>query len=172
MENIFEILATYNNEIIIGIITLILILLVLYIILSIRMSNMKKKYKKLLRGNNNTNIEDLLMKYGGEIDELKDEISELKKSIDNLNKKLSFAVQKIGFVRYNAFEEMGYELSFSIAFLDDLLNGYVLTSIYNKGQSMCYAKPIKNGKSIYPLSVEEMQSIDRAIRGNMLDDVK
>lgn len=170
MEKVFEMLATYNNEIIIGIIAIVFIQLILFLILNAKLSNMKKRYKKLLRGKNNANIEELLLRYGAEIDDLKNQIDELNKTIDNLNKKLSFAIQKVGFVRYNAFEDMGYELSFSIAFLDDLLNGYVITSIYNKGQSMCYAKPIKNGKSIYPLSVEEMQSIDRAINGNILID--
>ena len=60
---------------------------------------------------------------------------------------------------------MGSELSFSIALLDNFSNGFVLTSIYGREQSISYAKPIKDGKSLYPLSVEEMQAIDRAIKG-------
>lgn len=79
--------------------------------------------------------------------------------------KLTFAIQKVGFVRYNAFGDMGSELSFSIAFLDNFLNGFILTSIYGREHSTCYAKPIKDGKSIYPLSAEEIQAIDRAIKG-------
>ena len=46
---------------------------------------------------------------------------------------------------------------------------FVLTSIYGREHSTCYAKPIKDGKSPYPLSVEEMQAIDRAIKGENIN---
>jgi len=78
---------------------------------------------------------------------------------------LTFALQKIGFLRYNAFADMGSELSFSIALLDKYNNGFVLTSIYGREKSVSFAKPIKNGESNVPLSPEEMIAIDRAIRG-------
>ncbi|NLY77111.1 MAG: DUF4446 family protein [Tissierellia bacterium] len=168
MENIFEIIGLYNAEIIIGMALLIVILLVSYIILNVKVSKLRKRYKKLVRGKNDVDIEEVLLKYGEEIDQLKNQGAEFNKSLIDLNDRLSSAIQKVGFIRYNAFEDMGYDLSFSIALLDDQLNGFVITSIYNKDQSICYAKPIKNGKSIYPLTVEEMQSIDRAIKGNML----
>ena len=41
----------------------------------------------------------------------------------------------------------------------------VLTSIYGREYNTVYAKPIKFGKSVYPLSVEEIQAIDRAMMG-------
>jgi hypothetical protein len=171
MENILDVLGINNSDIIIVILSmavLIIVLLVSYIVLNIKVSKMQKRYKKLVRGKDNIDLEEILLKYGGEIDELKSQLDELNKLMNNINEKLSSAIQKVGFVRYNAFEDRGYELSFSIALLDDMLNGFVITSIYNNGQSTFYAKPIKNGKSPYPLSVEEMQSIDRAIKGNAL----
>jgi hypothetical protein len=165
MEEIRQLIEIYNVEIIIGIAVAFLVLLVLYLISSIRISKMKKRYKELVRVKGNVNIEDVLIRNGQEIDDLKEQIKELGKSIEGLNTKLTFAIQKVGFIRYSAFGDLGSDLSFSIAFLDGFLNGFVLTSIYNRGQCICYAKPIKNGKSVYPLSVEEMQSIDRAIKG-------
>ncbi len=62
---------------------------------------------------------------------------------------------------------MGSELSYSIVLLDEHLNGFVLTSIYGREQSVSYAKPIKDGKSTFPLSAEEMQAMDRAIKGEL-----
>ena len=41
----------------------------------------------------------------------------------------------------------------------------VITSIYNRGESNTYAKPIENGESRYKLSQEEMSAIQKAIKG-------
>ncbi len=165
MEQVQEIVEIYNVEIILGLLVAFLVLLALYLVTVIRISKLKDRYTKLVRGKNGINIEELLIKNGYEIDETKDDIAKIYDKLNNLEKKLTFSIQKVGFIRYNAFGDMGSELSFSIAFLDDFLNGFVLTSIYGREHSTCYAKPIKNGKSEYPLSVEEMQAIDRAIKG-------
>ena len=165
MDQLRELVEIYNIEIILGLLVAFLVLLTLYLITEIRISKLKKRYNKLVLGVDGINIEDLLIKNGEEIDGLRDDVRELNKELDSTNTKLTFAIQKVGFIRYNAFADMGSELSFSIVFLDNFLNGFVLTSIYGREQSTCYAKPIKNGKSIYPLSAEEMQAIDRAIKG-------
>lgn len=165
MEQTRELIEIYNIEIIMILLVAFFILLALYLIAEIRISKIKDRYKELVRGSDGINIEELLLKNGYEVEELRRDISVLSKEIETLDTKLTFAVQKVGFVRYNAFADMGSELSFSIVFLDNFLNGFVLTSIYGREQSICYAKPIKDGKSVYPLSAEEIQAIDRAIRG-------
>ena len=165
MEQTRELVEIYNIEIIMGLLAAFFILLALYLIAEIRISRIKDRYKELVRDSDGINIEELLLKNGHEIEELRRDISVLSKEIKTLDTKLTFAVQKVGFIRYNAFADMGSELSFSIVFLDNFLNGFVLTSIYGREQSICYAKPIKGGKSAYSLSAEEIQAIDRAIRG-------
>lgn len=165
MEQTRELITIYNVEIIMGLAAAFFLLLALYLVAEIRISKFKKRYSELVRGADGINIEDLLLKNGHQVEGLSEDINTLNKEIDSLKTKLTFAVQKIGFIRYNAFADMGSELSFSIVFLDNFLNGFVLTSIYGREQSTCYAKPIKNGKSIYPLSAEEIQAVDRAIRG-------
>lgn len=171
MEYVRQIVSSYSIEIILGMAIAIIILLLLYVISQIRISKMKRRYKELVRGMDKASIEDLLIRNGHEIDDIKEELSNLEKALGKLDNRLTFAVQKVGFVRYNAFADMGSELSFSIAFLDDFLNGFVLTSIFGRDHSVCYAKPIKNGKSVYPLSAEEIQSIDRAIKGDLYSNL-
>ncbi len=165
MEQLREIIAIYNVEIIIGLMAAFFILLLLYLIAEIRISRIKEKYNQLVRGVDGYNIEELLIRTGENVERVQHNLNKLENDMSDLETKLTFAVQKIGFVRYNAFADMGSELSFSIALLDNFLNGFVITSIYGREHSTCYAKPIKDGKSIYPLSVEEIQVIDRAIRG-------
>lgn len=165
MEQTIELVELYTIEIIIGLSIGFFILLGLYLVSQIRISKLRSRYQILVKGVDKINIEELLLKNGEEIEELKDEILVGNKKIDDLNTKVTFAIQKVGFVRYNAFADMGSDLSFSIVFLDNFLTGFVLTSIYGRDQSACYAKPIKDGKSVYPLSAEEIQAVDRAIKG-------
>lgn len=70
---------------------------------------------------------------------------------------------KIGIVRYNAFKDVGSNLSFTLALLDNNNNGVVLNGIYSRDNSNIYAKPIKDGKSEYILSDEEKEAIEKAI---------
>ena len=125
----------------------------------------KKKYNEFTRGIKGVNVEELLVKTADELHDIHIDMNIMEQKIESINTKLSFAVQNVGIVRYNAFGDMGSDLSFSIALLDNFNNGFVVTSIYGREHSTCYAKPIKFGKSVYPLSVEEMQAIDRAMMG-------
>lgn len=165
MEYTREIFETYNIEITMILLVAFFVLLVLYLIAEIRISKLKKRYDVMARGTGEINIEKLLSKDGREIDGLKDDIFKLNREIDKLEKRLNFAVQRVGFIRYNAFTDMGSELSFSIALLDSFSNGFVLSSIYGRESTTSYAKPIKEGKSKYTLSAEEVQVVDRANKG-------
>lgn len=73
------------------------------------------------------------------------------------------AVQRLGLVRFDAFEDMGGHLSFCAAMLDADGNGVVLTSINGRAENRMYAKPIEGGASRYHLSEEEQEAIRRAL---------
>ena len=68
--------------------------------------------------------------------------------------------------RYKAFEDIGSDLSYSIAMLDGNNNGVIITSIYSRNESITYAKPIDNGISRYDLSEEENSVLHQAINTN------
>jgi len=165
MDQIREFIVNYSIEIMIGLIAAFFILIILYIIAEIRISKIKKKYNEFVRGVKGVNIEELLIKNGEDLHEIRIDMNIMEQNIKGLETKLAFAIQKVGFVRYNAFAEMGSDLSYSIALMDKFQNGFVLTSIYGREYTTSYAKPIKFGKSVYPLSVEEIQAIDRAMMG-------
>lgn len=165
MEQVLGIVENYNIEIIIGLVVAFMVVLILYLIGQFRIGRITEKYNALVRDVNGLNLEDLILQTLNEIDGVKGEIDSLEKKSFELENRLSYAVQKVGIVRYNAFADMGSELSFSLALLDDNLNGVVITSIYGREYTTSYGKPIIHGKSKYPLSVEEMQAMDRAIQG-------
>lgn len=165
MEQIIGIVDNYNIEIIVGLIIAFIVVLILYLIEQFRIGRITEKYNALVKDVNGLNLEDLILQTLSEIDGVKGEMDSLEKKSFELESKLSYAIQKVGVVRYNAFADMGSELSYSFALLDENLNGIIITSLYGREHNTSYGKPIINGKSKYPLSVEEMQAIDRAIQG-------
>ena len=87
-------------------------------------------------------------------------VEDLNKEIiqycERLDKTVDTCIQKIGIVRYNAFKDVGSNLSFTLALLDNNNNGVVFKwYILKRDNSNIYAKPIKDGKSEYILSDEE-----------------
>jgi hypothetical protein len=73
------------------------------------------------------------------------------------------SIQRVGVVRFDAFEDMGGRLSFSAAFLNAHGDGIVITSINGRQDTRCYAKEVRGGSSVHNLSGEEEQAIREAI---------
>ncbi len=80
----------------------------------------------------------------------------------------AFAVQQVGYYRYNAFPDTGGELSFSLVLLDGRQDGFVLTSLYGRQEARVYAKQVKAGSSSARLSPEEQEAIRRALLSKKL----
>ncbi len=162
MELIFNIFTDYITEIVIVMSVLNVLLLLLFIINKVKVSSITKKYDRLVEGSSTHSLEGMLFEHIDEMRNVKEQMDNVKKQLQIFDDRLQFCLQKIGFIRYNAFSDMGSDLSFSVALLDDKLDGFVLTSIYGRDESKMYAKPVVKGESAYPLSVEEMQALDRA----------
>lgn len=68
-----------------------------------------------------------------------------------------------GLIRFNPFADSGSNQSFSLALLDNELNGVVITSLHGRNGTRVYSKPVKLGdKDQFELSEEEKQAIDIA----------
>jgi hypothetical protein len=76
---------------------------------------------------------------------------------------MAASLQRVGLVRYDAFEDMGGHLSFSAALLDANGDGLVITSINGRQETRCYAKPVEGWTSRHNLSEEEEQAIRLAL---------
>jgi len=127
---------------------------------------LRRKYRRLTRGLENKNFEAIFVDYLNRMEEGIQHISDIQEKMSGLEKKVDSCIQKVGFVRYNPFQDVGGDLSFSAAFLDHAHNGLVFTSIYSRNGCTFFSKPIQNGTSSYPLSQEENQAIQVAIQQN------
>jgi hypothetical protein len=69
----------------------------------------------------------------------------------------------VALLRYDAFEDVGGQLSFSCALLDEHGSGVVITSINGRQETRVYAKSMTRGNSSYNLSAEEQEAIRQAL---------
>ncbi len=150
MDSVMEIIRTDNFLLVL--LGIMVVLLIAFIVLLAKFSSLSKKYKNfMVKLGDGKNLEEDLETYMYRVDKVEKE-----------NAKIS-NIQKMGMVRYNAFKDVGSDLSFSLALLDENNNGVVLNGIYARETSNIYAKPIKNGKSTYAISEEEAEAIQKAM---------
>ena len=69
------------------------------------------------------------------------------------------AVQRVGLVRFNAFEDTASNQSFALALLDGDEDGLVLSSIHSRQATRVYAKAISAGRPDGPMSEEETEAL-------------
>jgi hypothetical protein len=74
-------------------------------------------------------------------------------------------LQKMGFVRFNPFNDTGGDQSFCLAILDGHDHGIVISSLHSREQTRIYAKQIVAGKPQgVELSREEAEAVTRALK--------
>ncbi len=143
-----------------------LIAFLMGLLLALRLHKLRREYA-LLRGSKGEE-RDIFSAVGRSIRRLEASdrrLDELLQAIQQQGDLGRYSLQRFGVVRYNAFEEMGGNLSFSLAILDDHGDGLVLTSINGRADSRTYAKPIKGLTSSHTLSDEEREAIASAVAG-------
>ena len=149
--------------VIIVMLVLIFILLILNIVNMCSISNIKKKYKKFMLGKNAKSLENEIAGLFEDNRFIKTSIEKNKKDIRALYKNMESTFQKIGIIKYNAFNQMGGNLSFSLALLDKQNNGFILNSVHSAEGCYSYTKEIKNGQCSIELGEEEKQALNMAV---------
>jgi TolA-binding protein len=117
---------------------------------------LKRRFRKWKSIHATADLEEVYQKTLEEVDRLRNEIREMQNRIDVLQGQVRKKISTARVKRYNAFADMGSDLSFSVALLDDDMDGVVLSSIYGRDESRTYAKPIRSGTSDYVLTEEEI----------------
>jgi len=94
---------------------------------------------------------------------LKTSTEKNKKDIRTLYKNMESAYQKMGLVKYDAFHQMGGQLSFCLALLDENNNGFIINSVHSTEGCYSYTKEIRLGESEISLGKEEAEALAIAI---------
>ncbi len=142
---------------------LLLILLVVVIVQTVRISKLSKRYKKFMSGKNAKSLEKDIEGIFEDNRFIKASTEKNRKDIQSLYRKFEGAFQKIGIVKYDAFQQMGGQLSFSLALLDENDNGFILNSVHSTDGCYSYTKEIKKGICDISLGDEEKKALDIAM---------
>lgn len=159
----WKVISDINSQDIL-ILSILIVLMIWNIVITAQLLAVKKKYKKFMRGSSGKSIELALNEHVEKVAGVIDKVELLNRDIDFLKDKVGACIQKCNITRYNAFSDTGSDLSYSLALLDDFDNGVILSSIYGRNETVTYAKPINNGKSSYPLSIEEELVLERCLK--------
>ena len=127
-----------------------------------KLKRLKHKYLMFMNGMEGVNMEEVMEDCLDKVNDVIQKNRELEYEINSIERSMYYCLQKVGIVRYNAFDNVGSDLSFSIAILDNNDDGLVISSLYSRDSSSIYAKPISSGKSRYALSAEELKAMDIA----------
>lgn len=152
------------SYIFIGLAGLSLLLLILVIIQMFQIGSLKKKYKKFMGGKDVKSLEKQIEKIFEDNRYIKELSGENKKDIRTINKELEFSFNKVGIVKYDAFQQMGGMLSFSIALLNEKNDGFILNSVHSTEGCYTYIKEIKSGTCEIDLSNEEKNALSQAMK--------
>ena len=163
MQQVISNIQLFSPYIIIGLSVIVILLFIIVLVQGKAINNMESRYRKMMRGTSTQNLEELIINNLDSINESEEKSKECLKEIEDLKKKTKSCVQKIAITRYKAFEDIGSDLSFSIAMLDENNDGLILTSIFGRNESTTYAKPVDKGISRYDLSEEELDVLNEAI---------
>jgi hypothetical protein len=163
--NLDIIINTINESlpyVILAMVAIIILLFIMVVVLFKAVDRVETRYRKLMKGTSNNNLEAMLLEKLNSIENAKEISEKALKECERLEVKMKECIQKVAIMRYKAFENVGSDLSFSIAMLDDKNDGLILTGIYGRQESTTYAKPIDKGISRYDLSEEELYVLNEA----------
>lgn len=144
----------------------IFIMLVVIILLGIQITKtgkLKKRLDKFLLGKDGVSLEQDIIHLFEDNKFLKSSTEKNKKDIRTLYKRMETTYQKMGLVKYDAFNQMGGQLSFSLALLDENNNGFIINSVHSTEGCYSYTKEIKNGECSIALGKEESEALEMAI---------
>ena len=143
---------------------IILILLILNIVNICSISKLKKKYQSFMQGKDAKSLENEIITLFEDNKFIKNSIEKNRKDIRVLYHKLESSIQKVGIIKYDAFNQMGGKLSFCLALLDENNNGFILNSVHGTEGCYTYTKKIEAGQGNISLAKEEEVALKEAIQ--------
>ena len=142
-----------------GVVIVILLILTIILLLNTVSNNMKitrldKRYRLFMKGADGQSLEKEFTRKFNQIDRLFEAKEDHEKDISKLKDNFSKMYSKYGIEKYDAFDEMGGKLSFTLAMLTENNDGYVLNVVHSREGCFSYVKEIIAGNPILSLSPE------------------
>jgi Protein of unknown function (DUF4446) len=121
-----------------------------------------KLKKTFFAGSKALGLESVIYTLRQEQQDSQKQLEILEEALIQLKTQNSFAVQKVGLVRFNPFNDGGGNFSFCLTLLNQHNSGIIITSMYGREQNRIYTKKIDQGKCDIQLTDEEQQAVQKA----------
>jgi len=151
-------------------IMLVVVLFVLLISVNMKYSRMKSNYASFMRGKDGKNLEDSILDKFSELDAIANLAKKNRQEVKDIIRKTEKYYQKQGIVKYDAFHEMGGNLSFALAILDAKDNGWIINAMHSREGCYTYIKEIVKAESFIELSDEEAEALEKAIYRDIIEE--
>ena len=138
---------------------LLLIFMIMTIVLLVKTNKLTKKYKRFMKGENAKSLENDIIEMFERQVEIEETLSKNSEDIKLLYNKFKKAFQKVSLTKYDAFNQMGGQLSYCLVMLDENNDGFIINSVHGADGCYSYTKEIRKGKSSIALSNEEQQTL-------------
>lgn len=139
------------------------ILFVLAVIILVKLANMKKKYKQFMTGANGYNLEQIVLDQGEEIASIKKNVNDHDDYITTISSHFSEVYSKIHVMKYDAFKEVGGNMSFVLVLLNIQNSGIIINSIRSTDGNYIYLKEVEKGECSTALCKEEIIALKEAM---------
>ncbi|MCP1103117.1 hypothetical protein M2454_002686 [Aequitasia blattaphilus] len=124
---------------------------------------LKNSYGTFMKGRDAKSLEEAFRERFSEMDSIVKVVKQNRIDLRILMKKNANNYQKLGIIKYDAFNEMGGKLSFALAMLDEKNNGWIINAMHSREGCYTYIKEIVKGRSYVELAEEEAEALDKAI---------
>lgn len=161
--NIQELTGISVDLLVIILLAAVVVLIVLNIRNGRKIVKLQRSYRFFMSGRNAMSMEETLKQKFKKMDELETFSEENKRTMDMVLSYLDGTYQKYGLVKYNAFDDMGGKLSFSLALLNRKNDGFIINAMHSREGCYTYIKEIINGNSVLLLAAEEREALDMAL---------
>jgi Protein of unknown function (DUF4446) len=127
-------------------------------------SRLRSRLRRILSDSGSAGLDEVLAGQATRIEQLGTRVDALNALEQELEGSTRRALQKVGMVRFNPFQDSGGDQSFAIALLDQGGSGVVVSSLHGRAETRIFAKQVTNGRSTHSLSDEEQQAIREALK--------
>lgn len=148
---------------------IVVILFIMVVVIGTELRRIKQKYNKMINGSGVPDLERILADLQNRMNQYSQTQQQQQNVIGMIQSKMKQMTSYVSVRRYNAFHELGNDLSFSIAIVNEGRSGVVLTGIHNREDTHIYAKPLEKGESQYTLSPEEIEAVNQAVKKERAD---
>ncbi|MCR5740057.1 MAG: DUF4446 family protein [Lachnospiraceae bacterium] len=151
-------------------ILLIVSILAVIVLFIMNMNNKKmiakltKRVDDLTSGGDGKSLEAELDQIIEDNRRLLDDSDRNSEDIRKIFERLKAVYQKMSIVKYDAYEQLGGEMSAVVVLLDENDNGVLLNNVYSPEGGYIYTREIENGKCRHELGAEEEQALAEALK--------